>query len=109
MDLGEAMRTAGAVRRFTDADVPDDLIYQTLDEARFAASGANLQPWHVIVVRDAAVRAELAELYRTGWYRYHAPLRQPAGEPLKPDHYADHMQDVPVQLVVLVELAKIIT
>jgi nitroreductase len=109
MELSEAMRTAGAVRRFTDAPVPDALIYEVLDDARFAPSGANLQPWRVIVVRDADVRARLAELYRAGWYDHHAPLRQAPGEPPRPDYYADHMQDVPVQLVVLVELAKITT
>lgn len=109
MELREAMRTTGAVRRFTGADVPDATIAEVLDDARFAPSGANLQPWRVIVVRDHGLRAELAELYRAGWYRFHAPLRQPAGEPPVPDHYADHMQDVPVQLVVLVELAGITT
>jgi nitroreductase len=109
MQLDDVMRTAASVRRFTDADVQENVIFEVLDSARFAPSGANFQPWRVIVVRDAALRAELAELYRRGWYEFHAPLRQPPGEPPVPDYYADHMQDVPVQLVVLVELAKITT
>ncbi len=61
------MRTSGAVREFTGSDVPDSVIAEVPDDARFAPSGANRPPRRVIVVRDAATRAALAGLYREGW------------------------------------------
>jgi hypothetical protein len=63
----------------------------------------------VIVVRDPGVRAQLGDLYRKSWYSYHAPLSIPPGQPPTPDHYADHLDEVPVHLVVLVKQAALTT
>ena len=56
------MRTTGAVRRFTDDPLPDDVLERILDNARFAPSGGNRQGMHVIVVRDRQTREALVEL-----------------------------------------------
>lgn len=58
------------MRAFTDEPVPDALLHDVLDDARFAPSGGNRQPWRVAVVRDTAVRTELAGLMRTVWEEY---------------------------------------
>ncbi len=109
MELTQVMRTAGSTRRFTSDPVPDDVVYRVLDNARFAPSGNNRQGWRVIVVRDSAVRVQLRDLYRKSWYTYHAPLFTPPGQPPTPDHYADHLDEVPVHLVVLVKQAALTT
>ena len=70
MKLSDALRSTGAVRDFTDAPVPDDVLYRVLDTARFAPNGGNRQAWHVIVVRDATTRVALRDLYLPGWYEY---------------------------------------
>lgn len=72
MELSEVMRTTGAVRRFTGDPVPPGVLYRILDNARFAPSGGNQQGWHVIVVRDQAVRRRLAELHVAAFERYAA-------------------------------------
>jgi nitroreductase len=86
MDLYDVMRTTGAVRRFTDDPLPDEVIDRILDHARFAPSGGNRQGVHVIVVRDKETREELAELSVTGARRYTAQVKN--GEnpwnPVKP-------------------------
>jgi nitroreductase len=109
MELTEVMRTAGSTRRLRADPVPDEVVYRVLDNARFAPSGNNRQGWRVIVVHDPQLRAQLRDLYRRSWYTYHAPLFTPPGQPPAPDHYADHLDQVPVQLVVLVEQAAITT
>ena len=43
-----------ACREFSDAPVPRRTIEQILGVARFAPSGANIQPWHVYVLAGAA-------------------------------------------------------
>jgi nitroreductase len=70
MDLLEGLRTTGAVRDFRPDPVPDDVVYRLLDTARFAPNGGNRQAWHVVVLRDPAVKRALRDLYVPGWYEY---------------------------------------
>src|SRR5581483_419119 len=46
-----------------DRDVPDELIDQIIEVARWAPSGGNGQPWEFIVIRDAAMRGRIADLF----------------------------------------------
>lgn len=62
MDLYDVMRTTFACREFTDDDVPDEVLYRILDNARFAPNGGNRQGGKVIVVRDPATKKKLGEL-----------------------------------------------
>ena len=51
----ELLRTTGAARRFTSTSaVGRPVVHQILDDARFAPSGGNRQPWRVAVVEDLA-------------------------------------------------------
>jgi nitroreductase len=70
-----------ACREFSDAPVPRRTIEQILRVARFAPSGANIQPWQVYVLAGAAkdrVSAALLEAHETSRdehvseYRYYA-------------------------------------
>jgi nitroreductase len=70
IDVREAIRTTGAVRAFTDAPVDDTVLVEVLDDARFAPSGGNRQPWRVVVVRDPAVRIQMGALMRPIWDEY---------------------------------------
>ena len=70
MELSEAMRTTGAVRRFTADPLPDDVLERILDDARFAPTGGNRQGVRVIVVRDPNTRRALAEQSLPGAKRY---------------------------------------
>jgi nitroreductase len=70
MDLEQALRATPAVREFGPLPVPDQVVYEVLEVARFAPSGGNRQAWRVALVKDPAVRAALGELYRSSWYRY---------------------------------------
>src|SRR5256712_13860645 len=78
MVIQEAMRTTFAAREFTDEPLPDDVLFDILDRARFAPSGGNRQGWHVIVVRDRATREALAALATPAAKRYTA--QREAGE-----------------------------
>ncbi len=78
MDLYDVMRTTAAVRDFTGDPLPDEVLHTILDNARFAPSGGNRQGTRVLVVRDGAVREELARLTVPGARRYVA--QRTAGE-----------------------------
>jgi nitroreductase len=64
------LRTTGAVRKFTDEPVADSVVHDLLDNARFAPSGGNRQPWRVAVVKDVTIRRRLAELMQPVWDAY---------------------------------------
>lgn len=74
MELYDAMRTTGAVRKFTGDPLPDDVLERILDHARFAPTGGNRQGIRVIAVRDVPTREKLGELSEPGAQRYVAQL-----------------------------------
>jgi nitroreductase len=59
MTVTEALRRRTSIRAFLSAPVPENLLSEILDVARWSPSGGNLQPWKVMVVagseRDAIV------------------------------------------------------
>jgi nitroreductase len=110
MELIEAMRSTSSCRRFLPDPVPDEVIHRVLDAARFAPSGGNRQGWRVVVVRDAALRTRLRDLYLRSWREHHQPVFRRLGRgPSPADAYAEHLDEVPVHLVVLVERAALVT
>ncbi|NWG70215.1 MAG: nitroreductase [Parvularculaceae bacterium] len=50
----DALKARISIRAFLDRPVPEGLVREILDAAKFAPSGGNLQPWKVHVVMDAA-------------------------------------------------------
>jgi nitroreductase len=50
-----------SIRRYKPDPVPDEMLAQVLEAGRWAPSASNRQPWVFVVVRDEAVRRELAQ------------------------------------------------
>ncbi len=78
MELYDVMRTTFAAREYSGDPLPDVVLYEILENARFAPSGGNRQGNRVIVVRDAATRDQLARLAEPAAKRYAAQIQ--AGE-----------------------------
>jgi iodotyrosine deiodinase len=55
----ERMSTRRTVRDFAPREVPFELIETAIATAGTAPSGANMQPWRFVVVRDPAVKREI--------------------------------------------------
>ncbi len=55
MDLETAIRSRRSVRQFTDEPVPEEVIRELLDAARWAPSWANTQCWGLFVVTGATL------------------------------------------------------
>ena len=72
MELFDVMRTTFAAREFTGEELPDAVLYEIFENARFAPSGGNRQGNRVIVVRDAGTRDRLAALAGPAAKRYRA-------------------------------------
>jgi nitroreductase len=133
MELLDALRTTGSVREFVKADVLDEVVYRLLDTARFAPNGGNRQAWRVIVVKDGRLRRAMRDAYLPGWYDYLAqaatgltPWAAVTDHELErrsladapgvarlaaegPGGFAEHLDEVPVMLVLLADLANLAT
>jgi nitroreductase len=111
----ELLTTTRTVRRRLDLtrDVPMELIRECLEIALQAPSGSNRQDWQWIVVRDAAQRAALGDVYRRAVHAYlasagaagrlyaddpeRAPVQQRVGDSVA--YLGEHLGEVPVLVV----------
>jgi nitroreductase len=120
VEFYEAMRCAPTTRRFKPDPVPSEVLMRVLDNARFAPSGGNRQGWRVVVVRDRGLRLTLRELYLPGWRAYMgstggaAVLADPQAFDAatvrrveRANEYAQHLDEVPVHMVVGVRLGDL--
>ncbi len=57
----EDVRRRRTVRDFSDRPVPRDIIETALEAANTAPSGANLQPWHFVVVSGPETKKKIRE------------------------------------------------
>jgi nitroreductase len=94
MEFDEVVGTRRSIRRFSAADVPDDLLTTLIDAALRAPSSMNGQPWRFIVVRSAETKRRLAETKDR-----HCP-------PEKREYPAGFLMEAPVVVITCVERAK---
>ena len=75
-DFYADMKRRRTVRDFSDRPVPREIIENCLRLAGTAPNGANLQPWHFVVVSDLAIKKrirEAAEEEERDFYERRAP------------------------------------
>lgn len=114
MDLIEAMRTNNTCRYYRSDPVGDDLLARVLDAARWGPSGGNRQPLRLIAVRDGGKKQALRDLYLPFWESYVNGVQKGAvrvGGRSRiiedADHFAHHMAEIPVLIVVCARLADV--
>ncbi len=118
VDLLTGLATTRAIRRYTDEPIPDDDLAAIVWHASRAPSGSNRQPFRFLVLRDGpravAAKALLGTSFRHGWA---AKLRNDGydasieADPTSPkartaaamQHYVDHLESVPVVVLVCLE------
>ena len=95
------------VRDFSDRPVPRDIIETALEAAGTAPSGANLQPWHFVVVGAADTKKkirEAAEAEEQEFYEHRAsPEWLAALEPLGTDSSKPFLETAPYLIAVFLQ------
>jgi nitroreductase len=129
MNLRDALRTTGSTREFSARPVDDAVLFEVLDDARFAPSGGNRQAWRVIVVKDISQRRAVAAAYLDAWHDYVGSLlagvapfspiaseddrraardqREAARARSNPEGFAETLANVPALLVVVADLGAL--
>ncbi len=70
------IKTRRSIREFSSDPLPDEVIRKAILSAGTAPNGANLQPWHFVVVRDPSIKREIrlaAEEEERAFYGGRAP------------------------------------
>ena len=96
------------VRHFSDRAVPRAIIENCALAALTAPSGANMQPWHFVVVTDPKLKAEIrvaAEREEREFYHSRAPKEWlDALAPLGTDENKPYLETAPYLIVVFQQL-----
>jgi iodotyrosine deiodinase len=101
------IRRRRTVRDFSDRPVPRDIIENCLRAAGTAPSGANLQPWHFVVVSDPVIKKQIreaAEEEEQAFYRERAPKEWlEALAPLGTDEHKPFLEIAPYLIAIFVQ------
>ena len=95
------------VREFSDRPVPRDVIETALKAANTAPSGANLQPWHFVVVSGPEAKKrirEAAEIEEREFYEHRASEEWLAAlAPLGTDEHKPFLETAPYLIAVFLQ------
>ena len=95
------------VRHFSDRPVPREVIEDCLRAAGTAPNGANMQPWHFVVVSDPAVKRKIregAEEEEREFYGGRAPAEWlEALAPLGTDEHKPFLETAPYLIVIFAQ------
>jgi nitroreductase len=100
------MRRRRTVRQFSDRPVPEEVIRHCLEAAGTAPSGANMQPWHFVVVSRPALKHEIrlaAEAEEARFYREGPADWLAALAPLGTDEHKPYLETAPYLIVVFAQ------
>ena len=103
----ETIRLRRTVREFSPDPVPDEVIAMCIEAASLAPSGANMQPWKFVVVRDAAIKREIRiAAEKEEHENYHGRMTEEwlrALAPLQTDEHKAFLEIAPLLIVVFKE------
>lgn len=103
----DAVRRRRTVREYSDRPVPREIIENCLRAAGTAPSGANIQPWHFVVVSDPAIKRRIrveAEKEEHEFYQHKAPQEWlDALAPLGTDEHKPFLEHAPYLIAIFAE------
>ncbi|NBC66956.1 MAG: nitroreductase family protein [Bacteroidetes bacterium] len=103
-DFYEEIKRRRTIRDFSDRAVPVEVIENAIKAAGTAPNGANLQPWHFVVVSDPDVKKKIraeAEKAEKEFYNEKAPKEWlEVLEPLGTDEHKPYLETAPYLIVI---------
>jgi len=106
-EFRQQMQQRRTVREFSDRAVPREVIEDCLLAAGTAPSGANLQPWHFVVVSDPAIKHRIrveAEKEEREFYNNRAPQEWlDALVPLGTDWHKPFLETAPYLIAIFAQ------
>lgn len=106
-EFRDEMKRRRTVRHYSERPVPRDVLEKCIEAAMTAPSGANMQPWHFVVVSDPELKLrirEQAEAEEREFYDHRAPKEWlEALEPLGTDEHKPYLETAPYLIAIFVQ------
>jgi len=105
-DFAADLARRRTVRQFSDRPVPREIIEDCLRAAGTAPSGANMQPWHFVVVSDPAVKRQIRETAEAEERKFYAtapPEWLDALAVLGTDEHKPYLETAPYLIVIFAQ------
>ncbi|MFN2104786.1 MAG: nitroreductase family protein [Candidatus Promineifilaceae bacterium] len=103
----DSMRRRRTVRDFSSRVVPREVIENCLRTAGSAPSGANMQPWHFVVVSDPDIKRAIREAAEEEERRFYSQRATPewleALAPLGTDEHKPFLETAPYLIVIFAQ------
>lgn len=74
MKVLEVIQKRRSVRKYKKDPIPEEALLRVLEAARLAPSGKNFQPWKFIIIKDKALKEELARASAGQFFMAKAPI-----------------------------------
>ena len=98
------MKKRRSIRNFTKESIDLKIIENAILSAGTAPNGANLQPWHFVIIKDKIIKKEIriaAEKEEANFYRSKAPKEWlEALKPLGTDKNKDFLEISPILIAI---------
>jgi iodotyrosine deiodinase len=108
----EIMKQRRTIREFSDKPVPLEVIENCIATAGTAPNGANMQPWHFVVVSDKDIKKrirEAAEEEEKIFYSQRAPKEWlDALAPLGTDEHKPFLETAPYLIVIFLKKYEVL-
>jgi len=99
-----SIRKRRTVREFDKETIDINIIKNAILSAGTAPNGANLQPWHFVVIKDSYIKKEIriaAEKEEDNFYKFKAPKEWlKALEPLGTNKNKKFIEDAPILIAI---------
>ncbi|MCZ6560372.1 MAG: nitroreductase family protein [Gammaproteobacteria bacterium] len=106
-EFADDLHRRRTIRDFSARALPAGLIEHCLNAALSAPSGANMQPWHFVVVTDPEIKRQIrvaAEIEEKEFYEHRASAEWlEALQPLGTDENKPFLEDAPCLIAVFVQ------
>jgi len=98
------MKNRRTVRQFSSESIPSEVIKNAILTAGTAPNGANMQPWHFVVVKDSELKRQIrieAEKVEKEFYESKAPeYWLDALAPLGTNQNKEYLEEAPALIVI---------
>jgi iodotyrosine deiodinase len=106
-EFEDELRARRTVREFSNRPIPREIIEKCLGAAGTAPNGANMQPWHFVVVSDPILKKQIRESAEKEEYEfYHEKAPQEwldALAPLGTNEHKPFLETAPLLIVIFAQ------
>jgi len=103
----ENLSARRTIRNFSDKPIPRDVIEKCIKTAGTAPSGANMQPWHFVLISDLEIKRKIriaAEKEEKEFYKNRAPKEWlEALDPLGTDDQKPYLETAPWLIAIFMQ------